>query len=258
MSFFNKMLASVGIGNAQVDTRLEKSSYEPGEWVRGVVHIKGGSVQQSVDRIYIKVMTEYIREHDDRKHHENCEIARFNVSDRMTVLPNETREIPFQFALPMNTPLTLSGIPVWFHTGLDIESAVDPTDRDRINVTPDAAANAVLQAVEGLGFRFKASTCEYHPRLGQGVPFVQELEFWPGGGYAGRVQELELIFHRRSDGISVLVEVDRRGRGLSGWLERSMDMDERQGWLHFGIHDLQQGPQHIAGQLHGIIDYFSR
>lgn len=30
MSFFNKILASVGIGAAQIDTRLEKSSYYPG------------------------------------------------------------------------------------------------------------------------------------------------------------------------------------------------------------------------------------
>ncbi|MGE7055864.1 sporulation protein, partial [Paenibacillus glucanolyticus] len=36
MSFFNKMLASVGIGAAQIDTHLEKSSYYPGEEVRGV------------------------------------------------------------------------------------------------------------------------------------------------------------------------------------------------------------------------------
>ncbi|MBR8644596.1 sporulation protein [[Brevibacterium] frigoritolerans] len=35
MSFFDKMKASIGIGAAKVDTKLEKDSYKQGETVKG-------------------------------------------------------------------------------------------------------------------------------------------------------------------------------------------------------------------------------
>lgn len=253
MSFFNKMLASVGIGAAQIDTQLEKSSYYPGEEVRGVIHIKGGNVEQTVDSIYLKVMTEYTRESDDKKYIESYTLAKINVSSRLTLKPGDQQEIPFSFALPLETPLTISRQPVWIHTALDIDNAIDPKDRDFIDVEPNEGASVVFDAVEGLGFSFKMATCEYHPRLGQGVPFVQEIEFYPGSSYAGHIQELELILYPEQEGISVLVEVDRRGRGVSGWLQRSLDMDEQHSWVTLDQQDLEQGPSHVAQILDRVI-----
>ncbi|MEC0305416.1 sporulation protein [Paenibacillus lautus] len=253
MSFFNKMLASVGIGAAQIDTHLEKSSYYPGEEVRGVIHIKGGNVEQTVDRIYLKLMTEYTRESDDKKYIESYTLAKINVSSRLTLKPGDQQEIPFSFPLPLETPLTISRQPVWIHTGLDIDNAIDPKDRDFIDVEPNAGASVVFGAVEGLGFSFKMATCEYHPRLGQGVPFVQEIEFYPGSSYAGHIKELELILYPEQDGISVLVEVDRRGRGVSGWLQRSLDMDEQHSWVTLDQQDLEQGPSHVAQIIDRVI-----
>ncbi|MDP4096724.1 sporulation protein [Paenibacillus sp. P96] len=253
MSFFNKMLASVGIGAAEIDTHLEKTSYHPGEEIRGMVHIKGGNVEQKVDNIYIKVMTEYIREHDDKKVSESYAVAKFHVADSMTVRKGETLQIPFSFPLPLETPLTLSRQPVWIHTGLDIDNALDPNDRDFIEVTPHPFASIVLKAAQDLGFRFKGATCEYHPRLGRGTPFVQEIEFYPSPEFASRVKELEFIFSLEHNGIHVLVEVDRRGRGLSGWLEQSFDMDERQAWLSLSQSDLQRGTGYVADVLEDLI-----
>ncbi|NMO97957.1 sporulation protein [Paenibacillus lemnae] len=252
MSFFNKMLASVGIDAVQVDTRLEKSSYAPGEDLKGVVHISGGSVDQKVDGIYVKLMTEYIQEKDDRKYNQSYTVAKIKVSDGLHVKQGEKLEIPFQFPLPLETPLTLSRQPVWIHTGLDIDYAIDPKDRDYIEVTAHPYAAVVLEAVSQLGFQFKGSTCEYHPRLGRGVPFVQEIEFYPGPGFS-EVRELELIMFLEHDGLSLIVEVDRRGKGISGWMERSFDMDERQGRLMLDDQDLQQGPAYIAGILEDMI-----
>ncbi|WP_094047458.1 MULTISPECIES: sporulation protein [unclassified Cohnella] len=39
MSFFGRMLASVGIGSVKVDTVLGRATYAPEEIVRGVVRI---------------------------------------------------------------------------------------------------------------------------------------------------------------------------------------------------------------------------
>ncbi|WP_106767055.1 sporulation protein [Paenibacillus faecalis] len=254
MSFFNKMLASVGIGSVQVDTLLEKSSYYPGEEVRGVVHIKGGNVDQNVDQIYIKLMTEYIRERDDKKFSESFTIAKVKVSNKLVVKQGDKLEIPFEFPLPLETPLTLYRQPVWLHTGLDIEYAIDPKDRDYIEVTPHPYTSVVLNAVSELGFRFKSATCEYHPRLGRGLPFIQEIEFYPGPEYARRISELELIMYLDVDRLTVLVEVDRRGRGISGWLERSFDMDERQSRMVLERDELKKGPAYVVGILEQLLN----
>ena len=53
MVFFDKVFASVGIGSAAVDTKLEKDTYTPGETVKGAVEIRGGKVDQQVDDIYL-------------------------------------------------------------------------------------------------------------------------------------------------------------------------------------------------------------
>jgi len=41
MSFVNKLLASVGIGSATVDTKIFRSELVPGEKVEGIVQIRG-------------------------------------------------------------------------------------------------------------------------------------------------------------------------------------------------------------------------
>ncbi|MED4604324.1 sporulation protein, partial [Paenibacillus validus] len=53
MSFFKKMLASVGIGSAKVDTELDSSQVSVGGAISGVVRVQGGSTEQQVDRIYL-------------------------------------------------------------------------------------------------------------------------------------------------------------------------------------------------------------
>ena len=67
MSFFNKVLASVGIGAATVDTKLERDQVVPGEEIKGIVEIRGGNVEQKIDDIYLSVNTQYVKESDDRK-----------------------------------------------------------------------------------------------------------------------------------------------------------------------------------------------
>ena len=52
-SVFRKLLSSIGIGGAKVDTRLSAESLMPGEPVSGVVYIFGGDEAQEFNRIYL-------------------------------------------------------------------------------------------------------------------------------------------------------------------------------------------------------------
>ncbi|UHA75014.1 sporulation protein [Paenibacillus sp. 481] len=226
MSMFNRMLASIGIGSAKVDTLLEKARYAPGEEVRGVVKLNGGQVAQQIDGIRLQLMSQYVKEVDDRKTTYQHELARFRVSDAFSIQASEAREIPFSFILPSNVPLTIGTAPVWLKTELDIPSAIDPTDNDRIEVVPTVEQSIIIDGVNRLGFRLRKAECEYAARLGGSLPFVQEFEFVPTSHFRGDLDELEIMFFTTEQGIELLIQIDRRARGFAGLFAEAMDMDE--------------------------------
>lgn len=229
MSFFNKVFASVGIGAASVDTKLEKDTYMPGETVQGIVEIKGGKIDQQIDEIYLSLNTTYLRESDDRKYNVTATIDRFRITTPFTIRSNEKREIPFTFQLPYDTPLSIGRSKVWVTTGLDIKGGVDPSDKDYVKVIPNQLMSAVFNAVDHLGFRIREADCEEAPRRLRGrLPFVQEFEFVPTSGpFRGKLDELEVVFLSVGNGtLDLMFQVDRRARGLSGLFSEAMGMDE--------------------------------
>ncbi|KRF11152.1 sporulation protein [Paenibacillus sp. Soil787] len=40
----------------------------------------------------------------------------------------------FEFVLPHETPISIGVSPIWVRTGLDIDNAIDPSDRNDIEV----------------------------------------------------------------------------------------------------------------------------
>ncbi|GHH98319.1 sporulation protein [Neobacillus kokaensis] len=229
MSFFNKVFASVGIGAAEVDTKLEKDTYMPGETVNGVVDIRGGKIDQQIDEIYLSLNTTYLRESDDRKYSVNATIERFRLTTPFMIRKNERREIPFTFQLPYDTPLSIGRSKIWVTTGLDIKGGVDPSDKDYIKVVPNPLMTAVFHAVDHLGFRIREADCEEVPRRLRGrLPFVQEFEFVPvSGPFRGRLDELEVVFFPSSNGgLEIMFQVDRKARGLAGLFSEALGTDE--------------------------------
>lgn len=101
MSLFNKVLASVGIGAAKVDTKLHKSTYTLNENISGVVEIVGGSTEQQVDAIYLTLHTNFIREIDDKKIKDEAVLHKFKLTEPFTIQADEKRQIPFSFSLPL-------------------------------------------------------------------------------------------------------------------------------------------------------------
>ncbi|WP_202915191.1 sporulation protein [Paenibacillus paridis] len=253
---FNRFLASIGIGSAKIDTLLEKARYSPGEEVRGVVKIQGGSVEQKIETIQLSVMTEYIRESNDNKIKQHGEVGRYQVSAPFTLQSGESREVPFSFRLPHQTPLTIGRAPVWVKTELDVRGGIDPGDNDRIDVIPTAAMNTVLEALGVIGFRLRKAECEYSSRLGGKMPFIQELEFVPTTQFRAQLDELEVMFYPSDHELELVLQIDRRARGLSSFFAEAMNMDESFVRTRFTNDQLAAGPQVIARQLTDIISRY--
>ncbi|MDN5849811.1 MAG: sporulation protein [Nitrococcus sp.] len=254
MSFLKRTLASVGIGAARVDTILDSERTHPGSELSGTIHIQGGDLAQEIEHIELSLVTRYLQEIGADEAHVNHPLSQTRLRERFEVQPGATLDLPFTLQVPWETPLTLGRTLVWVNTALSVSLAVDPSDRDALRVEPTPGMLAILEALGQLGFTLYKADCEQNRRLGRSVPFVQELEFRPGGRYAGRLKELEVVLAPEPGGVRVWMEADLRARGLAGALLGELDLNERFAQAYFNDSQLAHGTNAIAPELARIID----
>jgi sporulation-control protein len=213
-----KVLATIGIGNATVDTVLASETVRPGETVDAEIRVEGGDADQEVRHIDLEFETYYHT--DDGRREGTVDTAR--LAEGFTIEAGASRRIDTQVEIPWGTPLTMGGVDVWLETELDV-TGLDPEDKDYLDVRPTERMQAVFDAAESLGLSLRTAKNEEVPGWGSNR-FVQEFEFRPGGGpFRGDLDELELIFDPGPGRLTVAVEVDRRG----GLLAEMADVDER-------------------------------
>lgn len=233
---FKSLFKKLGFGNVEVDARLHGGMVRQGGNLTGDVFIKGASEATTVDEIYLRVMTEYTREGEDYETRKDCELAKYKLSDRMNIGANEQKSIPFSIPLPYETPVTTAGWNrVYLQTTLETSAIFDPNDTDPISVAPHPHTETVLNALQSLGFQLFKVDCEYTSRFGGRYPFVQEFEFYAGGEFRGRLDELEAYLRPSEHGIEVVFQIDKRG----GMFTEMFGMDEKYTGITLSAHDLQ-------------------
>jgi sporulation-control protein len=155
--------------------------------------------------------------------HGPVEFHRIQVAGGFRLAAGEKRDIPFQFPMPWETPVThmygqrLRGMIMGLRTELAIAKAVDKGDLDEVAVHPLPAQERILEAFDRLGFRFTKADLEHGMIHGvrQTLPFYQEIEFYPAPQYAGAINEAEVTFVTDPLGVEVILEFDKRGGFLS-------------------------------------------
>jgi sporulation-control protein len=217
MSFFKKMMASVGIGSAKVDTVLNGMVSTPGGTVSGVVHVQGGNVDQVIEHISVSLMVDVKRKMDDTTIYQPMAITKHMVTGRFNIASGQSMQFPFTFTVPLDVPITVLGgyklgnIKLYVKTDLDIDSALDKADRDLLEIQPLPNMVNLLNALLHLGFKFQKSDVEYGRIAGSNNPFYQEIEFYGYGSQFPRIKELEVTFIAKPEGVQVLLEADKRG-----------------------------------------------
>ncbi|MBL8004349.1 MAG: sporulation protein [Candidatus Kapabacteria bacterium] len=218
---FKKILAKVGIGNAEVDTRLDNAIIEPGGTLTGTIHLRGGSTEQKIDKFYLSLVANVKYQVEDAIGYKLVPFMHYDIDSSFTIGINEEIEIPISLSIPNDVPITTFGKEVLnpnhhisIRTGVDIESAVDPTDLDHISVQPTPLMTMFFEAMEKMGFRLYKTDIEEGRIKGSKLPFYQEFEYHPPyGAYEGKIREVELTFIPKGDGYSVIFEVDK-SKGL--------------------------------------------
>ncbi|WP_247002054.1 sporulation protein [Halosolutus gelatinilyticus] len=217
-----KVLASIGIGNATVDTVLPTDTVRPGETVTADVNITGGKVEQDIGTIRFELETRYRTEDG----YQEIDIDRFTLTEGLTIKPGQEETRSVSIDIPYETPVTIGGVDVWVETELDIDLAVDPEDKDYLEVRPTPRLQTVFDAMDDLGLSLRTAECEADPygRYAAGRRFIQEFEFKATAGrFRDSLDEVELIAQPGPDELELFVEIDRRG----GLLSELADTDER-------------------------------
>lgn len=212
---FKKMMRAFGAGGPTVDTVLANPDTRPGLPLDGQVRIAGGDHDVTVEHIALGLVT--------GTEHGLVEFHRLPVAGGFRLAAGERRDLPFQFPMPWETPVThmygrrLGGMTMGLRTELAIAKAVDKGDLDEVAVHPLPVQERILEAFDRSGFRFVKADLEHGRLYGvhQTLPFYQEIEFYPAPQYAGAINEVEVTFVADPEGVEVVLEFDKRGGFLA-------------------------------------------
>lgn len=251
---FDKFLSKVGIGAAKVDTVLSHPEVMRGEYLTGEIRMLGGKTAQQVNQVYLELYTHYrhIQHSHDGDEHESTAsfiLHRLNIAESFTLEAGEEVIWDFEMEVPLFTPVTLAVPNVWLKTGLDVSWAWDPKDKDVVKISADPATDKILTAAESLGFvhTHQSGIC-YQMDNPYGAPFVQAFEFKGTGRIGQYVEELEMLLAADAEAAEVMIELDRRNRGIGGWIADQLDLDEH----HLSFH-LRHDQDFTAADLEAII-----
>lgn len=233
MVFF-KTLASLGVGAATIDTKLEGTQFFPGDTVRGEVFIRGGQAEQQVDDIYLYLVVD-ISKNDKKISHV---LKKYQLSTSFLIAENDNHSVPFEIKLPLETPMSSGAFPVYLKTGLDIKMAKDPSDTDRIEILPTPYVQQVLQQFEDAGFVLYQVHNEYDGQYDP--PFFQMLKYKPTGMYHGFVDELLIYINHNGSEVNMDVEMNRSAKYLRSTFHWSVNDPE--GTLHVNDQQVYQDP----------------
>lgn len=228
---FKKILSSIGIGVAKVDLILNQNSVEMGDKVDGRIIVRAGQVEQQIGRIdvQLRVNSTYVQNDQQRRVDES--IANVKITDGFSLQPGDVKEYPFSFQVPNFIPISSLNTRYYFLTNLDIEAAVDHQDRDYIHIYPSGLMKNFFGAFENLGFT---------PKLEGYTGHYQMIDFRPTRWLAGQLDELVFQYSpaQTQNSISGFFEIDKKSRGMGGWIADELDLDEKKGRFHFSSSEL--------------------
>lgn len=220
---FKKMKDAFGVGGASVDAVIAQGVIYPGGVLGGTVNITGGDREQDMRGLKLSFECVAERETDDSEYKINKQFGKVDLANAGLVGAGQSLQLPFQIPVPFDTPPNLvggthlPGIKLGLRTRLDIASARDASDFDPVTVEALPSQNAVLGAMQQLGFSLKGADLEEgNARAGhlQGqLGVYAEYEFHG----QGRINEVEITFVTTPQETGVLVEIDKKGRwGFEG------------------------------------------
>lgn len=229
---FKNLFAKIGIGAASIDLVLDKDAACMGETIHGQIKLRGGSVAQEINGIQVDLhLVSQYRKEDELKMIDIV-VGSVKLEQIFTIQPEQETVFDFQFTIPLTLPVTAVNTKFYFKTNLDVENALDRTDKDYIHIYPSGYYRAFLEGLVQLGCRIQS---DYYDGR------TQVLKLATTHWMAGKLDELEfkVDISAITQNIRGTCEIDKKTSGVFGALTDALDLDEYEGHFYFGVPELQ-------------------
>ncbi|CAM4165936.1 sporulation protein [Paenibacillus alkaliterrae] len=216
MFIFKKVLSRIGIGGVKVDLELASSEVTAGEAVEGIVRIQGGSVEQLLHACEINLYAEYTSyetnpQGEQRTRSVKTVIQSYTLELDFVLQPYENRELPCSLLIPLHTPPRLTREKVWLQTAISLEKAVDPSDKDVIEVLPDPLLRRFLNTMERLGFfMVKSRLTENGVTDSSPDPYVHRIVYRVPDEYREELHEVTATPIWMTDALHIALQITRK------------------------------------------------
>lgn len=129
---FEKLLTSIGIGNLTIDTRLEKTTFNEEEPIKGKVIFKGGSCDLKVEYIKLSLIERVNNQDEDSDFSEFDHILHeHKIKKAFLIKKKDRREYEFEFKLEH---IEFKGEPeeLFLKTHVHIDQSMGADDEERL------------------------------------------------------------------------------------------------------------------------------
>lgn len=130
-----KILSTMGIGCAKVDTFILTREVTAGEELKGEVHIFGGSVPQTIENISLELNVLSYTDDPCTEFPERKEVVEaIEIKEKFMINEKEEKVIPFEIKVKNSFPMTCGNTEYTLSTKIGIEYSMDGEDVDSVIV----------------------------------------------------------------------------------------------------------------------------
>ena len=200
------LIQRFGIGAAEVDLKLPSTEVYPGEVVEATIEVDGGSAKQEIEGFDIEMRVQVDYEHEHKIRHEP--IAEMYVGGRLAIYPGKQKTKTVELQIPYGTPLASERTSVWLDTSLDIDWALDPSDRDTLEVIPSTRQEVLFGAFEIPGYEHVGSASRLTTSNAFDWGCIQRLDFRPPADEEVYFETLGVIWRMTDEKVDLIFKPD--------------------------------------------------
>ena len=243
-----KFFTLMGIGSAEVDLKIPKPHVHLGDNLEGTIKIKGGNVEQEIEKIEISLMLKSSYHDRMQSRLYNQVVSSVTLAERMVIKPDQEEVIPIIFEIPFtrNLPISRGRTEYYLKTNLDIRKAVDPVDHNEIVVVPNKQLKLLFDAFASLGLHEEKYSGDFNGIL-------QEFKFTPTTFFCQELKEIKVYAKVKKSEMDVTMKIHKKNRGLVENIVDDIDPDEVDIELKL-IFDEMESVSQIADSIKGLIE----
>ncbi|MGO4889236.1 sporulation protein [Anaerobacillus sp. MEB173] len=211
---FEKVLSSIGIGSAKVNTLLFENRLERGKETKGEIHIYGGKAEQVISEILVQISLEFNKYYDEMTDFRELKetILELKMPYPLIIAPKEEKVLPFSLTIPYTTPISFSEQQIRLQTELKINMFNHPVCKHNLIVV-DPFIDEILTLLSKRRFihQPESGLCRFRvPSNESQVNYVQTFHLRNAQGvdirFVGNAKDIDMFIYEQDNESHCLVK----------------------------------------------------